>query len=63
MPVNKDAALPEFHEVAAACPVFRLASNKTVPPSLRYAVASVTLSGSSTRFEASRISKRRTPPS
>ncbi len=29
MPVNKDAALAEFQRVAAAFPVFRLASNKT----------------------------------
>jgi hypothetical protein len=32
VPVNKDAALAEFQEVAAAFPVFRLASNKTVQP-------------------------------
>ena len=32
MPVNKDAALAEFQRVAAAFPVFRLASNKTVQP-------------------------------
>ena len=30
MPVNKDAALAEFQKIAAAFPVFRLASNKTV---------------------------------
>ncbi|SRR5712692_442885 len=30
VPVNKDAALAEFQRVAAAFPVFRLASNKTV---------------------------------
>jgi deazaflavin-dependent oxidoreductase (nitroreductase family) len=32
LPVNKDAALSEFQKVAAAFPVFRLASNKTVQP-------------------------------
>ena len=32
VPVNKDAALAEFQRVAAAFPVFRLASNKTVQP-------------------------------
>ena len=32
VPVNKDAALAEFQKVAAAFPVFRLASNKTVRP-------------------------------
>lgn len=32
LPVNKDAALAEFQRVAAAFPVFRLASNKTVQP-------------------------------
>ena len=32
VPVNKDAALAEFQKVAAAFPVFRLASNKTVQP-------------------------------
>ncbi len=32
VPVNKDAALVEFQRVAAAFPVFRLASNKTVQP-------------------------------
>jgi deazaflavin-dependent oxidoreductase (nitroreductase family) len=32
VPVNKDAALAEFQEVAAAFPVFRLAPDKTVPP-------------------------------
>ncbi|HSB80678.1 MAG TPA: nitroreductase/quinone reductase family protein [Candidatus Methylomirabilis sp.] len=32
VPVNKDAALAEFQKVAAAFPVFRVASNKTVPP-------------------------------
>jgi hypothetical protein len=31
VPVKKDAALAEFQEVAAACPVFRLASDKPVP--------------------------------
>ncbi len=30
VPVNKDAALAEFQKVAAAFPVFRLASNKPV---------------------------------
>jgi len=29
VPVNKDAALSEFEKIAAAFPVFRLASNKT----------------------------------
>ncbi len=32
VPVNKDAALVEFQRVAAAFPVFRLASSKTVQP-------------------------------
>jgi len=32
MPVHKDAALAEFQKVAAAFPVFRVASNKTVQP-------------------------------
>jgi deazaflavin-dependent oxidoreductase (nitroreductase family) len=32
VPVNKDAALAEFEKIAAAFPVFRLASNKTVQP-------------------------------
>ena len=32
VPVNKDGALAEFERVAAAFPVFRLASNKTVAP-------------------------------
>ena len=32
VPVNKNAALPEFQKVAAAFPVFRLASNRTVQP-------------------------------
>jgi deazaflavin-dependent oxidoreductase (nitroreductase family) len=32
VPVNKDAPLAEFQKVAAAFPVFRLASNKTVLP-------------------------------
>lgn len=32
VPVNKDAALAEFQKIAAAFPVFRLASNKTVRP-------------------------------
>ena len=32
VPVNKDAALAEFQRVAAAFPVFGLASNKTVQP-------------------------------
>ncbi|MBZ5697886.1 MAG: nitroreductase/quinone reductase family protein [Acidobacteriia bacterium] len=32
VPVNKDAALAEFQRIAAAFPVFRLASNKTVQP-------------------------------
>ena len=32
VPVNKDAALAEFQKVAAAFRVFRLASNKPVPP-------------------------------
>jgi deazaflavin-dependent oxidoreductase (nitroreductase family) len=32
VPVNKDAALAEFQKVAAAFPVFRVASNKTVQP-------------------------------
>ena len=31
MPVSKDAALAEFQKVAAAFPVFRLASSKSVP--------------------------------
>jgi hypothetical protein len=30
--VNKDAALAEFEKIAAAFPVFRVASNKTVQP-------------------------------
>ncbi len=32
VPVNKDAALAEFQRVAAAFPVFRVGSNKTVQP-------------------------------
>ena len=32
VPVNKDAALAEFQKVAAAFPVFRLASSKPLPP-------------------------------
>ena len=32
VPVNKDAALAEFQRVAAAFPVFRFASSKTVQP-------------------------------
>jgi len=32
VPVNKDAALAEFQEVAAAFPVFRLASTEPVQP-------------------------------
>jgi len=32
VPVNKDAALAEFQKVAAAFPVFRLASNKPTQP-------------------------------
>ena len=32
VPVNKDAALAEFEKIAAAFPVFRVASNKTVQP-------------------------------
>jgi deazaflavin-dependent oxidoreductase (nitroreductase family) len=32
VPVNKDAALAEFQKIAAAFPVFRLASNKAVRP-------------------------------
>ena len=32
VPVNKDAALAEFQRLAAAFPVFRVASNKPVPP-------------------------------
>ena len=32
VPVNKDAALAEFQKIAAAFPVFRLASKKTVRP-------------------------------
>jgi hypothetical protein len=32
VPVNKDAALAEFQRVAAAFPVFRVVSNKTVQP-------------------------------
>jgi len=32
VPVNKDAALAEFQKVAAAFPVFRLASTKPVQP-------------------------------
>ena len=32
VPVNKDAALADFQKVAAAFPVFRLASNKPVQP-------------------------------
>jgi len=31
VPVNKDAPLAEFQQIAAAFPVFRIASNKTVP--------------------------------
>jgi hypothetical protein len=33
VPVNKDAPLAEFQRVAAAFPVFRVASNKAVRPS------------------------------
>jgi deazaflavin-dependent oxidoreductase (nitroreductase family) len=33
VPLNKDAALAEFQKVAAAFPVFRVASPKTVQPS------------------------------
>ena len=32
VPVNKDAPLAEFEQIAAAFPVFRLASNKAVRP-------------------------------
>jgi hypothetical protein len=32
VPVNKDAALSEFEKIAAAFPVFRLASNKALQP-------------------------------
>ena len=32
VPVNKDAALAEFEKIAAAFPVFRVASNKAVQP-------------------------------
>ena len=32
VPVNKDAALAEFQKVAAAFPVFRIASNKSTRP-------------------------------
>ncbi len=32
VPVNKDAPLAEFQKIAAAFPVFRLASNKPVQP-------------------------------
>jgi deazaflavin-dependent oxidoreductase (nitroreductase family) len=32
MPVNKDASLAEFHKIAAAYPVFRLASHKPMQP-------------------------------
>jgi deazaflavin-dependent oxidoreductase (nitroreductase family) len=32
LPVNKDAALVEFHKVAAEFPVFRITSTKTVQP-------------------------------
>jgi len=32
VPVNKDAALAEFEKIAAQFPVFRLASNRAVPP-------------------------------
>jgi deazaflavin-dependent oxidoreductase (nitroreductase family) len=32
VPVNKDASLAEFQRVAAAFPVFRLVSNKTLQP-------------------------------
>ena len=32
VPVNKDAPLAEFQEVAAAFPVFRVVSNETVQP-------------------------------
>ena len=32
VPVNKDAPLSEFEKIAAAFPVFRVASNKTVQP-------------------------------
>lgn len=35
VPVNKDAALAEFQKVAAAFPVFRLASNKPARPTRR----------------------------
>jgi hypothetical protein len=33
--VNKDAALAEFEKIAAAFPIFRLASSKTVQPTQR----------------------------
>ncbi|MFI5323209.1 MAG: hypothetical protein ACHQ6U_06700 [Thermodesulfobacteriota bacterium] len=32
VPVSKDAALAEFEKIAAAFPVFRVTSNKAVPP-------------------------------
>jgi hypothetical protein len=35
VPVNKDATLAEFQKVAAAFPVFRLASNKPGQPTVR----------------------------
>ena len=35
VPVNKDAALAEFEKIAAAFPIFRLASSKTVQPTQR----------------------------
>jgi hypothetical protein len=34
VPVSKDAALAEFKKIAVAFPVFRLASNKPVQPTL-----------------------------
>ncbi|HYL36188.1 MAG TPA: nitroreductase/quinone reductase family protein [Bryobacteraceae bacterium] len=35
VPVSKDAALAEFEKIAAAFPVFRVASNKAAPPTQR----------------------------
>jgi hypothetical protein len=35
VPVNKDAALGEFEKIAAAFPVFRVASSKAAQPTRR----------------------------
>ena len=39
VPVNKDASLAEFEKIAAAFPVFRVASKKTVSRPLKSAAA------------------------